>query len=164
MKTTLIALAIGTLCMALGAAQLFTTHETHSLIWGLTGVVIGFWIITYELCKLVGRSHVYRFLHNYQHSNHLINNTTIISELTRDEITQLKEFDKYLFLKKPIIVDRIIPLSLDVEGQSNVLGWIIAHNKAEAIRTLHYTEDFDQYMYPEIFLKEVYSGTEDWDL
>lgn len=149
MKSKVVTLIIGILCMFLGAALLFKAHERPQMIWGMAGVVWGFWMITYELVKLLGTMHVYRFLHYYEHHDHLMNETYILSELTRDQVTQLKEFDPDLFKNKPIMVDTIQPIGLDLEGKSKVLGWIYAHNQAEARRTLHYTEDFNQYMYSE---------------
>jgi galactose-1-phosphate uridylyltransferase len=113
---------------------------------------------------MIGGRNVYEFYHYYKHRDHLDNETPIINKLSSDDTTQLNLYDNdwyNIFTKQPIIVRRMMPLYYSDEGETQVHGFIKASNKSEAIRTLHYTENFEQYIQTET---PVYSGLEDWDL
>jgi hypothetical protein len=97
---------------------------------------------------MIGGRNVYEFYHYYKHHDHLDNETPIIDKLSKDEITQLKKYDEDwsdIFIHQPILVRTVYPLSYTDEGETQVHGFIIASSKEEAIRTLHYTINFEQY-------------------
>ena len=158
MKSTLKLLSIGIACELAGVFILCTSHETSLLIWGLIGAFIGLWIISYELVKMIGSRNVYEFYHYYKHKNHLDNETPIIYKIPNKDLAQLNLYDENwgdIFIHQPILVRRLLSLTYTDEGETQVHGFIIASNKTEAIRTLHYTTDFEQYIQTEI---PVYSG------
>jgi hypothetical protein len=145
------------LMMCIGTYILLTQHEPLLLIIGGLCALTGFLPLTYILIDKSGQQKVYRFVHYYQHGNRLNNQTQIVRQLNKRDITQLKEFYNDTLKHKSIIVDTVRrEPEGGYEGQTKVVGWVIAYDKDEAIRTLHYTTDFN--------VPEFNYIMEDWDL
>ena len=141
MKRTLVFLSNGITCMLIGYILLRTCHNPGLLALSMFMVLLGFFPLTYVFVSMIGNVRIYRFIHYYSNSNPIDNKTQIVKRLDHKEITHLKKYNKYLFINSPILVDKVLELPLD--NRTRVTGWVKASDEAEAIRTLHYTDDFD---------------------
>jgi hypothetical protein len=143
---------LGIVLMYCGIWLLFVQHKPSPLINGLLGLlcgIIGLLVLAYVWIDNTNQPTIYRFIHCYKHSN-ILDNTTTVEKLRHKDLAQLKKFDEGIldfFKNHHINIESAIRSPEGgVEGQTCVWGYIVASNKAEAIRNLHYTTDWDYMM------------------
>jgi hypothetical protein len=142
-------IVIFAIIMAIGGFIVMTQHQVLLVVAGAFCIITGFIPVSYIWIEMAGQPKMYKFVHYYKNSNTLDNETTYLKKISWKDKTQLMDYDKDVFNnlmnKQPIFVESLEALGLDAEGETRIIGFVIAHDKAEAKRNLHYVNSFDEY-------------------
>jgi hypothetical protein len=144
---TILTILLGMAVILMGTYFIVTNHESLSITVGSSLILVGFGTITYLLTREIGKikPKIYRFMHLYDKIDTLSNDSEIVKELGKEDITQLQkkyrvEDIKLLFRNNPILIESIENVRIGVCSIIKVVGWVYGANEDEVLRTLHYEQ------------------------